>query len=563
MEMSMVLDSGKSHKKRYDLDYESFSQAAIESLMAKDIDHITGILGLDTSTASLLLRHMSWNKERLIEKYMDDPSRVMVAAGVQLPDPSSASASSLSRRAQSSTKRPPRSPVAFLTGSSSKPPRPPPVLSNISKPVKPADGPFTCPVCFDDTPGVLTSSLACEHLYCTDCWQNHLRSKIKDESELIIPCMAEGCGLLASDTFVRGVLKDEPKTLKRYQGLILRHFVGANPQLKFCPYPSCTNTVSCPGAANKRILAKVIPTVSCGARGVPPEDDGKEKDPQVTTGPGLSVSEREHRFCFGCNVDADHRPVICAIAKMWLKKCADDSETANWIQSNTKECSQCQNTIEKNGGCNHMTCKKCKYEFCWVCMGPWSEHGTAWYTCNRFDEKSGVEARDSQSKSRASLERYLHYFNRWANHEQSAKLALTLFAKTEKKMEEMQVTSSLTWIEVQFMKKALEEVDKCRATLKWTYAMAYYLEKSSEKELFEDNQRDLERAVEELSELIEKPIDPETINELKQKVTDKTVYVSKRNEIMLDDTLNGFLERRWKWNVDVAGFEGSVDDTEL
>jgi hypothetical protein len=43
--------------------------------------------------------------------------------------------------------------------------------------------------------------------------------------------------------------------------------------------------------------------------------------------------------------------------------------------------------------------------------GPWSEHGTAWYSCNRYDEKTGVDARDAQSKSRASLERYLHVSN--------------------------------------------------------------------------------------------------------------------------------------------------------
>jgi ariadne-1 len=41
-------------------------------------------------------------------------------------------------------------------------------------------------------------------------------------------------------------------------------------------------------------------------------------------------------------------------------------------------------------------------------MGPWSEHGTQWYNCNRFDDKAAVEARDAQSKSRISLERYLH-----------------------------------------------------------------------------------------------------------------------------------------------------------
>lgn len=100
-----------------------------------------------------------------------------------------------------------------------------------------------------------------------------------------------------------------------------------------------------------------------------------------------------------------------------------------------------------------------------------------------------MDARDAQSKSRASLERYLHYYNRWANHEQSAKLSVELYNKTEKKMEEMQITSSLTWIEVQFMKRAVEEADRCRATLKWTYAMAFYLERGNEKELFEDNQR--------------------------------------------------------------------------
>lgn len=148
----------------------------------------------------------------------------------------------------------------------------------------------------------------------------------------------------------------------------------------------------------------------------------------------------------------------------------------------------------------------------------------------------------------------MKYYNRWANHEQSAKLSMELYSKTEKKMEEMQITSDLTWIEVQFMKKAVDEVDKCRMTLKWTYSMAYYLEKGNEKELFEDNQRDLERAVEDLSELLEQPIEADSIALLRQKVTDKTVYVQKRNEIVLEDTANGFVDGRWRWNVSVDGY---------
>lgn len=67
--------------------------------------------------------------------------------------------------------------------------------------------------------------------------------------------------------------------------------------------------------------------------------------------------------------------------------------------------------------------------------------------------------------------------------------------------------------------------------------------------------RDLEKAVEDLSELLEGPIEPENIPGLRQKVTDKTVYVQKRNEIVLEDTAKGFLEGRWKWNVTVEGFD--------
>ena len=84
------------------------------------------------------------------------------------------------------------------------------------------------------------------------------------------------------------------------------------------------------------------------------------------------------------------------------------------------------------------------------------------------------------SSIKPSHSRFEQYYNRWANHEQSAKLALDLYAKT---------TSALTSIEVQCMNEAVEEVDKCRMTLKWTYAMAYYLAKGDEKDLFEDNQR--------------------------------------------------------------------------
>jgi len=101
------------------------------------------------------------------------------------------------------------------------------------------------------------------------------------------------------------------------------------------------------------------------------------------------------------------------------------------------------------------------------------------------------------------------------------------------------------------MQKAVDELTKCRITLKWTYVMAHFLAKGNNKQLFEDIQTDLERAVEQLSQLIDEPIEVSTIKELRQKVMDKTIYVKKRHEILSEDVATGLIEGKWEWNVPV------------
>lgn len=111
----------------------------------------------------------------------------------------------------------------------------------------------------------------------------------------------------------------------RYRSLLNRTYVDDDSHLVWCPAPNCEYAVECNVPA--RSLDVIIPTVMCKCG---------------------------NAFCFGCQ-EADHRPCCCPIAKRWLKKCADDSETSNWISANTKECTKCHSTIEKNGGCNVST----------------------------------------------------------------------------------------------------------------------------------------------------------------------------------------------------------------
>ena len=116
-------------------------------------------------------------------------------------------------------------------------------------------------------------------------------------------------------------------------------------------------------------------------------------------------------------------------------------------------------------------------------------------------------------------------------------------------MTSLQSSTSLSWIDVQFLKKASETLIQSRMTLKWTYAFAFYLERNNMTDLFEDNQRDLEVAVEALNELLEKNVeyDEESVKTLKQSVIDKGVYVSSRREILLEDTAKGLTEGRWSF----------------
>ncbi|KAK4999121.1 hypothetical protein LTR66_001797 [Elasticomyces elasticus] len=462
-------------KKAYEVDFTVYSPSDIQAQQDRQIEDVSNIIGQPHESTAILLRYSRWNKERLIESYMDRQEELLDKAG--------------------------------LGRDISGPPK-----------IKKVNG-FMCDICCEDRPGLETFAMKCNHRFCVSCYRRYLVQKIQDEGEAArIKCPGDSCDKIVDsktlDLLVTADLRD------RYHELLMRTYVDDKENLKWCPAPNCIYAVDCPVKA--RDLGKIVPTVKC---------------------------ECGYQFCFGCAL-SDHQPAACSLVKKWMKKCEDDSETANWISANTKECPKCVSTIEKNGGCNHMTCRKCRHEFCWMCMGVWSEHGTSWYNCNRYEEKSGSDARDAQAKSRQSLERYLHYYNRYANHEQSAKLDKDIFLKTEKKMTQLQSSSGMSWIEVQFLDAASQALQQCRQTLKWTYAFAYYLARNNQTEIFEDNQKDLEMAVENLSEMFEKPTDQ--IAGLKVEMMDKTAYCNKRRVILLDDTAVNLKQGNWAFNVEMS-----------
>ncbi|RDD37461.1 E3 ubiquitin-protein ligase arih1 [Trichoplax sp. H2] len=367
-----------------------------------------------------------------------------------------------------------------------------------------------CDICY--LPSQHMNGLQCGHFFCIDCWNEYLRIKIIDEGQgQKIACPANDCNILTDYETILSLLRGSDIKTKYHQRLT-DGFVMSHHLMKWCPSPGCSVVVKVSTAGTRNV------TCICG-----------------------------HAFCFHC-LQPIHEPVRCPLLKKWLRKCNDDSETAHWISANTKECPKCRATIEKNGGCNHMICqnKSCKFDFCWICLSAWSPHGSSWYNCNRYDANDSVAARTAQEKSRAALNRYLFYCDRYMNHRQSLELEHKLYSKIKFKMEEMQ-QHNMSWIEVQFLKKAVDILCKCRNTLKYTYVFAFYLRSNNQATIFEANQKDLEMATERLSEYLERDVTTDELSNIKQKVQDKAKYCEGRCEALLRHVYEGYDMDLWEY----------------
>ncbi|KAG5242104.1 E3 ubiquitin-protein ligase [Salix suchowensis] len=340
---------------------------------------------------------------------------------------------------------------------------------------------LTCGICFDTFPCDKIISAACGHPFCNTCWSGYISTTINDGPGcLMLRCPDPSCQASVGQDMINLLAPGGDKD--KYSRYLLRSYIEDNRKTKWCPAPGCEYAIDFAAGSGSF-------DVSCLC---------------------------SHNFCWNC-VEEAHRPVDCGTVTKWILKNSAESENMNWILANSKPCPKCKRPIEKNQGCMHMTCTPpCKFEFCWLCLGAWSDHGErtgGFYACNRYEAAKQEGAYDESERRREmaknSLERYTHYYERWASNQSSRQKALAdLHQMQTVHLEKLSDIHCTPESQLKFITEAWLQIVECRRVLKWTYAYGFYLHEheQAKRQFFEYLQGEAESGLERLHQSAEKEL---------------------------------------------------------
>ena len=348
-----------------------------------------------------------------------------------------------------------------------------------------------CPVCFTDIEKDDSFSLKCNHLICKECYIEYINNKLIEEPLNILntPCPLVGCNLYLTRTIFKKCIT-EKKMQRIFAKSVIRNFTVTNKEIKSCPNPRCNLSI--------RVQNNIAKEIKCQCGTV---------------------------FCFSC-LEESHKPCDCEMAKQWLEFTKDkgSGEDFIWIKENTKNCPKCQTPIQKNQGCNHMTCLKkaggCGYEFCWVCMGSWNSHVisslNSYYVCEKIREKN-VQKEDKkknlyipgrlkklfEGKKITELERYIKYYKGWYNHYRNLEITDKIKERVIKFKKDLNEKKNILENDLHFLEDSLNTIIDCNRLLKYIFIFGYFLDDKANVSLFENNLEILQNQTDSLLELIE------------------------------------------------------------
>ena len=209
-----------------------------------------------------------------------------------------------------------------------------------------------CPVCFCQAEDSI--KLSCGHSYCTSCLKHFLKSA-PDTKTFPLRCVASQCTANIPLSIIRDLMS--PNEEENVLETSFLSFVQKQPEVyRYCPTPDC------------QILYRPGPQ-----------------------GTALRCPDCLIRICPSCHVEF-HEGLTC---KEYHDNTSGLEAYRDWrLANNVKACPKCKSDIEKNGGCNHITCARCRTHICWVCMEMFSDDdGSGGVYAHMRREHGGINER--------------------------------------------------------------------------------------------------------------------------------------------------------------------------
>ncbi len=196
-------------------------------------------------------------------------------------------------------------------------------------------------------------SSGCKSSFCTACLLEHITIHLDEGNTHELTCPNVKCAKKMHQSDIQTITQKNKDLFDRFDKIAFAEFIMQNNTIKNCPTADCECTYE---INTDEIFRFKCP--SCKAK-----------------------------YCSHCQYD--HRYISCEDAALMDRDCADcatrharnipcdaaardraqrESSLVELANRKIKPCPHCKTFIEKNMGCNHMTCKRCKYQFCWTCL---------------------------------------------------------------------------------------------------------------------------------------------------------------------------------------------------
>lgn len=186
-----------------------------------------------------------------------------------------------------------------------------------------------CGVCYIIHAAETMLTLPCGHEFCSECVKGYLCNEISEGRVLNIRCCQAECEFKFEDSIIECIL--DKYMYGKYIQFKRNKEVESDPNSRWCPNPKCGQVITREDLSTYYLQCKACST----------------------------------EVCFSCK-ETWHPGLLCEEA---VDKAYEEYAKGKDIQ----KCPKCKVRVEKESGCNHMTCSVCYYQWCWICRRKYKE----------------------------------------------------------------------------------------------------------------------------------------------------------------------------------------------